>query len=160
MILRDLVGTPIWLASRAAWNVMECYRCAANQVLTYLILNFRLLHWVVLLGQKTNCVTIASASQNVDCCGPLSNVGREGAWKISVFLLRAIQFPFALALQALLAPLLYHSNRLAHSIKVPQSIFQEIENERCVAGSDAGADSIALLFWFFTMQWSLMFKWI
>ena len=50
------------------------------------------------------------------------------------------------------SPLLYHSNGLAHSIKVPQSIFQEIENERCVAGSDAGADSIALLFWFFTMQ--------
>ena len=63
MILRDLVGTSIWLASRAAWNVMECYRCAANQVLTYLILNFRLLHWVVFLGQKTNCVTIASKSK-------------------------------------------------------------------------------------------------
>ena len=73
-------------------------------------------------------------SQNVDGCSPLSNEGEEARGErsmknFSLFIARCDSISFAL----LLAPLSTSSIilELAHSIKVPQSIFQEIENERC-----------------------------
>ena len=60
----------------------------------------------------------------------------------SLFIARCDSISFAL----LLAPLSTSSImlELAHSIKVPQSIFQEIENERCFI-RNAGSDT-SLLF--------------
>ena len=88
-------------------------------------------------------------SQNVDCCGPLSNAksreGKRSMKNFSLFIARdSISFCFARSVTLRSLPSLTSMLELAHSIKVPQSIFQEIENERCFI-RNAGSDT-SLLF--------------
>ena len=59
---------------------MECYRCAANQVLTYLSLIFssrNAVRWCWVVSTKKQIVSPSLPSQNVDGCSPLSNEGEE-----------------------------------------------------------------------------------
>ena len=94
-------------------------------------------------------------SQNVDCCGPLSNAkssreGKRSMKNFSLFIARdSISFCFfARSVTSSLLPSLTSMLELAHSIKVPQSIFQEIENERCFI-RNAGSDTSLL----FNFKW-------
>ena len=100
-----------------------------------------------MVSTKKQIVSPPLPSQNVDGCSPLSNEGEEARGErsmknFSLFIARCDSISFAL----LLAPLSTSSIilELAHSIKVPQSIFQEIENERCFI-RNAGSDT-SLLF--------------
>ena len=91
----------------------------------------------MVLKKKKQIVSPSLPSQNVDCCGPLSNAksreGKRSMKNFSLFIARdSISFCFfarSVTLGSL--PSLTSMLELAHSIKVPQSIFQEIENERC-----------------------------
>ena len=120
---------------------MECYRCVANQVLTYLSLIFSSrIESAMQLGD-VGWSKLKNKSCHHHCQVKMSMVavhyqmkarrrGGKRSMKIfSLFIARCDSISFAL----LLAPLSTSSImlELAHSIKVPQSIFQEIENERC-----------------------------
>ena len=133
---------------------MECYRCAANQVLTYLSLIFSSrIESAMQLGD-VGWSQLKNKSCHHHCQVKMSMVavhyqmkarrrgGKRSMKNFSLFIARCDSISFAL----LLAPLSTSSImlELAHSIKVPQSIFQEIENERCFI-RNAGSDT-SLLF--------------
>ena len=121
---------------------MECYRCVANQVLTYLSLIFSSrIESAMQLGD-VGWSKLKNKSCHHHCQVKMSMVavhyqmkarrrgGKRSMKNFSLFIARCDSISFCFASVTPL-PTSSIMLELAHSIKVPQSIFQEIENERC-----------------------------